>query len=285
MREVEQAGGESGPGSGPGPGSGSGEPGVERRSGSFGLVAEDYGRLRPAPCAEAVDWLLPDGAGRVLDLAAGAGTLTALIAERVREAVAVEPDARMRAVLVGRLPGVEAHAGTAEAIPLPDASVDGVVVSSAWHWFEARRAVPEIGRVLRPGGRLGVVWNGIDRTVPWVRDWMAATDGAAGRGRPQGPRPTGAGTRAERLREDLSVAGSAFPDPLEEGVFTCTRRMRAGDAVALLGTYSRVILLDEEERARYFDRAARGLETVTGAAHADEITVPFRALCWRGGRS
>ena len=134
---------------------------------SFGAIADDYDRLRPQPLAEAVDWLLPDDCRAAVDVGAGTGLLTRALANRVAQVTAVEPDPRMRAVLRTRSPGVRVLAGTGEAIPLPDASVDGVFVSSAWHWMDPDRAVPEIARVLRDGGRLGVIWTSRDRESGW----------------------------------------------------------------------------------------------------------------------
>jgi SAM-dependent methyltransferase len=83
--------------------------------------------------------------------------------------IAVEPLAGMRAELARALPEVEVLDGTAERIPLPDASVDAVVVAQAFHWFDGDRALPEIHRVLAAGGGgLAMVWNVRDRTVEWV---------------------------------------------------------------------------------------------------------------------
>ncbi len=77
----------------------------------------------------------------------------------------------MRAVLTARCPGAEVLPGRGEDTPLPDASVDAVIVSAAWHWLDPDRAVPEIARVLRPGGRLGVLWVSRDVRVPWVAEF------------------------------------------------------------------------------------------------------------------
>jgi len=120
---------------------------------SFGAVAGEYDRLRPGPSNEALEWLLPRAATDVLELGAGTGILTRLLAERVPHVVAVEPDERMRAVLSERATGVEVLAGSAEQIPAGDESVDAVFAASAWHWVEEEKAVPEVARVLRPGGR------------------------------------------------------------------------------------------------------------------------------------
>ena len=106
---------------------------------------------------------------RVLDLAAGTGKLTRLLVPSGAEVVAVEPVAAMRDRLVAALPAVEVHDGTAEALPLADASVDAVTVAQAFHWFDPAVALGEVRRVLRPGGALFLVWNNRDRSHDWVR--------------------------------------------------------------------------------------------------------------------
>jgi SAM-dependent methyltransferase len=132
---------------------------------SFGAAASEYERVRPEWPAAVVDraaavlGLRADA--RVVDLAAGTGKLTRLLAERFARVVAVEPDERMRALVEG-----ESLAGSAEDIPLLDASVDAVFVGDAFHWFDAPVALAEIARVLRPGGGLVLVWNDWWETEP-----------------------------------------------------------------------------------------------------------------------
>jgi ubiquinone/menaquinone biosynthesis C-methylase UbiE len=101
---------------------------------------------------------------RVLDLAAGTGKLTRLLVATGADVVAVEPDPAMRVALP------EALAGSAEAIPLPDGSVDAVTVGQAFHWFDAPAALAEIARVLRPGGGLALLWNERDESTAWVAE-------------------------------------------------------------------------------------------------------------------
>ena len=120
---------------------------AESRALSFGEVAADYDRLRPAPAPDALTWLVPEGCELAVDVAAGTGLFTRALATRVPKVIAVEPDARMREVFALRSPGIELREGSGEAIPLPDAGADLVTVSSAWHWFDPRgRAVGD-----RPG--------------------------------------------------------------------------------------------------------------------------------------
>lgn len=141
-----------------------------RRSLSFGEEAAAYERGRPSYPPEAIDWLLPPGARDVLDLGAGTGKLTVRLVERGLNVVAVDPIPEMLEVLSDSLPDTPALLGTAEEIPLPDDSVDSVLVAQAWHWFDPERAVAEVARVLRPGGRLGLVWNTRDERLGWVKD-------------------------------------------------------------------------------------------------------------------
>ena len=153
-------------------------------AGSFGRVAESYDRVRPGPASAAVDWLVPAGCRSAVDLAAGTGLFTRALLGRVPEITAVEPDGRMRAVLAERTEGVRVLDGRGEAIPLTDASADAVFVSTAWHWFDPALAVPEIARVLRDGGRLGVIWTSRDRAGDWVAELdllrLSAVPGEAG---------------------------------------------------------------------------------------------------------
>jgi ubiquinone/menaquinone biosynthesis C-methylase UbiE len=142
----------------------------QQRSLSFGAEAAAYERGRPSYPPEAIDWLLPPNAHNVLDLGAGTGKLTTRLVERGLGVVAVDPIPEMLELLSDSLPETPALLGTAEDIPLPDDSVDAVLVAQAWHWFDPQRAINEVARVLRPGGRLGLVWNTRDERLGWVKD-------------------------------------------------------------------------------------------------------------------
>src|SRR5581483_5347865 len=131
---------------------------------SFDLAAEEYERTRP-DYPDAVLELVPVGAeATVLDLGAGTGKLTRVLARHYARVIAVEPLDGMRAILERVVPEAEALSGRAEQIPLPDSAVDGVFAGQAFHWFANDEAVAEIARVLRPGGALGVVWNAPDES-------------------------------------------------------------------------------------------------------------------------
>lgn len=138
------------------------------RARSFKLVAEEYDRGRPTYPATAVRWLLGRRPVDVVDLGAGTGKLTVPMLAQAHRVRAVEPLAEMRAVLSRRLPELEVVAATAERTGLQAASADAVVAGAAFHWFDRARALPEIARLLRPTGTLGLLANGLDASVPWV---------------------------------------------------------------------------------------------------------------------
>src|SRR3954451_14874070 len=139
------------------------------RATSFGAVATAYDAGRPTFPADAVVWVLGAGRGmQVLDLGAGTGKLAAVAAELGHDVIAVDPSPEMLEVC-RRRSRIDTMVGAAESIPLAHASVDAVIVGQAFHWFDHARALPEIARVLRPNGVLGLLWNNYDTVVPWVR--------------------------------------------------------------------------------------------------------------------
>jgi SAM-dependent methyltransferase len=245
---------------------------------SFGAIADDYDRLRSGPAPAAVDWLLPTRPGVVVDLGAGTGLLTRALGGKAGHIIAVEPDARMRAVLAARSPGVQVLAGRGEAIPLPDASADAVLVSSAWHWMDPGRAAQEVARVLRDGGRFGILWTGRDPGTPWLRpdEWFRSPDPVV----QSGNGADHASLQYEGRRVDL-------PDPavfanIETYTFRFSRQMTTPDLVNWLMTYSRVITSSDDVRMTGRARAEAALaEQFPGAT---DVEVPMRSRCWRADR-
>ncbi len=140
----------------------------------FGAGAAAYEQGRPSYSDDVVAWLadrLGIAPGRtIVDLAAGTGKLTRLLAATGAHVTAIEPVDAMRDQLLIACPGADAVSGTAESIPLPDRSVDGLTVAQAFHWFDPAAALAEIARVLRPGGSLGIVFNERDTREPWVAE-------------------------------------------------------------------------------------------------------------------
>jgi ubiquinone/menaquinone biosynthesis C-methylase UbiE len=142
---------------------------VRTRARSFGAVAEAYDKGHPGYPADAVSWLVGDQPRTVLELGAGTGKLTEELVRQGHDVHATDPDPEMLRMLRQRCPDVRTSIATAEAVPVPDRSVDVVVAAQAFHWFDPEQALPEIARVLRPGGRLALVWNESDERIPWVR--------------------------------------------------------------------------------------------------------------------
>jgi SAM-dependent methyltransferase len=226
----------------------------ETRRLSFGSVATDYDRYRPSPPPQALDWLIPPGAQAILDLAAGTGAVTRELAGRAPRIIAVEPDERMRSVLTARCPEAEVLAGRGEDIPLPDASVDAVVISAAWHWLDPERAVPEITRVLRVGGVLGVMWTFRDVRIGWVAEFNQLARESREADRSPDAVPGG-----HRRREVAFPPGTPL-SPVEQHTVEFSLPMTKDELVGLLGTYSGVITLDRERRADFSRRVRAFLD-------------------------
>jgi SAM-dependent methyltransferase len=147
---------------------------VSERSRSFDAVAAEYERHRPEYPEAALRWAaqrlgLERGA-RVLDVGAGTGKLTRGLLALGLDVVALEPGAPMLEQLRAAVPAAEALEGPAESIPLPDRSVDAVFAGQAYHWFDRERALPELHRVLNPGGGLALLWNWWDERDPLQRE-------------------------------------------------------------------------------------------------------------------
>ena len=230
------------------------------RAKSFASEAEAYAYGRPSYPIDAVHWVLPPQARTVLDLGAGTGKLTERLLELDLDVVAVEPLDAMRALIP---PGARALPGTAESIPLPDASVDAVVVGQAFHWFDPSRALPEIARVLRPGGTVGMLWNLDDDRVPWVSALCDLTGSEARVSAVTDPRPPYDG------RADLSTPVHDMFDYVEE---YDTQRL-----LAMITSHSQTILLAADERARL-------LAAVSRLAPPPPFSFPSVCQCWRGER-
>jgi SAM-dependent methyltransferase len=246
-----------------------------RRAQSFGVVADEYDRYRPSPPQAALDWLLPERVSAVLDLGAGTGALSRKLLPRADEVLAVEPDARMRTVLARRLPHVRLLAGRAEELPLPDASVDAVLIASAWHWVDPQAAVPEIARVLRPSGVLGILWTGLDRSSGlgaslWeaVRELMPGRAAAGERHRP----------------EDVRLpAGSPFGAP-EIRRLRSPWRVSPQRLAGTFGTYSSIITLPEPQRQRLLARVRHLVAEDPALAGRERVTVALSCRCWKARR-
>lgn len=167
-------------------------PDVVHRARSFGSVAEQYERGRPSYPRSALRWLLGEMPRDVVDLGAGTGKLTSALVAAGHRVVAVEPVAEMRTILLERVPEATVVPATAEDTGLPETSADAVVAGAAFHWFDRQRTFPEIARILRPHGTLGLLGNGFDASVPWVRRFGEILGG------PRQPRGASAAARSDR---------------------------------------------------------------------------------------
>ena len=241
---------------------------------TFGAHADAYERARPKWPEEAVRWLVPEGAQLVVELGAGTGKLTRAVAALGVRIVAVEPDPRMLAVLRGLgLDGVE---GSAEAIPLGDGVADAVVAGSSLHWFELELALPEIHRVLRPGGRLGVGWNHRDDRHPAVARMGEAVYAAQAR-RP-GPR-----WRSRDWPAELTANG-LFRD-VEQALFEHVHELPREALRDHLLSYSGVAALSEDERRRVLSEVAGLLDSDESVSSDARLRLPFVVSAYRAGRS
>jgi SAM-dependent methyltransferase len=241
------------------------------RARSFGRVAEAYDRYRPGPPPAAVAWILPAPCGTALDLGAGTGALTRLLGERASQVVAGEPDPRMIEVLASHSPTVGAVRTVAEHLPLAPATVDAVVVSSAWHWMDSAATVAEIARVLRPGGVFGVMWSGPDRTVGWVSDLLGNRDPSPG----EPDRRTG---RRLELPD-----GSPFDGP-ERTVISWSLPRTPEQLVGLAGTYSSMITMAPDHQAAELERIRARLAAAPQVAGRGSVDLPMSCRCWRAVR-
>jgi SAM-dependent methyltransferase len=242
-----------------------------RHAWSFGAAATAYAEHRPDYPQDAVRWALESAPGlRVLDLGAGTGKLTATLVAVGADVTAVEPDPAMLTELRRALPDARALLGSAEAIPLPDASVDAVLAGNAMHWFDMAVAGPEIARVLVPGGILAGLWNVMDDRVNWVAG-VARVGGSA----VVGPRDTPTSWRAATADMHLPETGAVarFGSP-EQAEFSHGQRRIADSLVATLATRAGMLVMPEHEQevtlARIRDFLASRPETADG-----EFTLPM----------
>jgi ubiquinone/menaquinone biosynthesis C-methylase UbiE len=226
---------------------------VRQRAQSFDKVAGEYERARPTYPEEAVAWLADRlGIGpesTVVDLGAGTGKLTRQVAALGARVVAVEPLDAMRLELERVVPGVEALAGTAEAIPLPDASADAFTSAQAFHWFDPDRALVEMWRVLRPGGGVGLIWNLRDDTDPFQARLSAIV----------GETDTGWAVEEHLVG---AVARSGLFGEVDRTVYAFEQLLPRAQVVERIASMSNVAALGDAERAAVYARVDEAVQAV-----------------------
>lgn len=235
------------------------------RAASFARVAAAYERARPGYPVEAVLWLTGEVPCDVVDLGAGTGKLTRLLAALGHRVVAVEPLGEMLDHLRAAVPEVTAVAGTAESMPLPDASADVVTCAQAFHWFDHGPALTEIARVLRPGAMVALVWNVRDERIPWIAELSDAMVGRTGVDR-------GAIEPIER---------SGLYGPVERATFEHVQEVDRETLRELVLSRSYCAVLPEKERAPVFERVDDLFEE---HASGGVLLLPYLTECFRAVR-
>ncbi|HEU5308998.1 MAG TPA: class I SAM-dependent methyltransferase [Acidimicrobiia bacterium] len=238
----------------------------EVASSGFGAGADAYERARPSYPPDAVAWIVDALAithGRdVADVAAGTGKFTRLLAPTGAWIVAVEPVAGMRA----RLPRMPVAAASAERLPFREESLDAITVAQAFHWFDATAALAEFHRVLRPGGRLALVWNARDRSVPWVDEVWSIMDRVEKR----------APWRAHDEWRDSAFVDTPWFGPLHEATFHHEQMLSPADVVERVRSVSHVAVLPPERRDAVLDEVRTLLRDDPATAGRDTLALPYR---------
>ncbi len=240
----------------------------------------DYEAARPSYPPDAVEWLVEHlriaPGTRAGDLAAGTGKLTRLLAPTGADLLAVEPVPGMRATfrrLLGTIPLV---AGTAEAMPFAGATFDAITVAQAWHWFDHDRATAEMARVLKPGGRLGLVWNARDRTEPWVDEVWSIMD------RVEKKAPW---RDHENWRDSANRAMPGFRGGLHAAEFRHLQQITPEGVVQRVASVSHVAVLPEAEREQVLDEVRHLLATHPAVRGRATLEIPYRVDCFWGERA
>jgi len=246
------------------------------RAASFSRGADVYAAVRPSYPVAAIDYMLPNDARTVLDLAAGTGKLTTLLNQRNLNVIAVDQSVEMLAQLRQSLPQVAVHQGTAEQIPLPSASLDAVIVGQAWHWFDEPAAAAEIARVLRPGGTLSIVWNKRDTNL----DWVAQFGEILHRDDPL------------KINDQLCEATNRHPEPSlghlfsapESESFAWSDWVATASLRALAGSHSFLLTLPDAERESRLTEVDELVASHPDLAGREHVSLPYIATAYRATR-
>jgi SAM-dependent methyltransferase len=232
---------------------------------AFAEVAGAYERGRPTYPEQAVRWLAGDEPCDVVDLGAGTGKLTRALVALGHRVTAVEPLTEMRAQLEQAIPGIAAISGNAESMPLEDASADIVTCAQAFHWFDHDVALPEIARILRPGGRLALVWNTRDDRDTWVAELSEII---------------GNESIAENDVEG-PIRGSALFGDVEKAEFRFEQELDRETLLDLVLSRSYCAKLPQADREPVLEAVARLYDSTAGA---EGIRLAYVTECFRASK-
>ncbi len=254
-----------------------------RHGSSFGDAAAAYAEHRPDYADAAIRWALEPVASRhplrLVDLGAGTGKLTAALVRLGVDVTAVEPDQQMLAELRREMPGVRAVPGHAEEIPLPDGSADAILAGQSMHWFDMDRAIPEIARVLTPGGVLAGLWNVDDDRVGWVANLAEISKRRSSvtllRWR-EGV--------ANSRRECLIAAGSGEFRTAQEREFEHGQARTADSLLATIATHSHLLVMDDADRVALLAQIRDFLRARTETS-GREFVLPMVTVVLRAQRN
>ncbi|MEO6512760.1 MAG: class I SAM-dependent methyltransferase [Nocardioides sp.] len=229
---------------------------------SFGGVVDAYDRARPTYPREAAQWIVGQEAATVLELGAGTGKLTQQLVDLGHGVLATDPDQAMLDRLERNLPQISTLTASAEELPVGDHGFDSVVAAQAFHWFDLDLALPEIARALKRGGRLGLIWNYRDESIPWVRRLGKVI-----------------GTQEQLADPSQAIKDSNLFGEVEDATFTHWQQVDRKSIQDLVLSRSNVAVLDEEERAA---KLAEVVELYDGYGRGmDGMQLPYIARCFR----
>jgi len=236
----------------------------------FGSEAETYERSRPSYPPDAVAWLvdalrLAPGATGV-DLAAGTGKLTRLLTPTGADIIGVEPVDGMRHAFRAVLPAVPVVSGSAEAIPIASGALDAVTVAQAFHWFDADAAFAEFARVLRPEGRVGIIWNARDRSVDWVDRLWSIMDRVEKR----------APWRDHEHWRDSALGDRPGFGPMHDATFRHAQTLTPDLVVDRFRGVSHVAVLPDGQRDAVLAEVREVLATHPDTRGRAELAIPYR---------